>query len=300
MRITVKGAASFRVQGQRPYQEDNRWPDSDSIAPSESTFIVCDGVGGAEHGEAASSAVAETIGSSMRQYGSDSNFGTAELGIQLGKGYAALDRTADDIGSTNMGTTLAFLHLGADGAMMAHIGDSRVYHYRPGAGFMYRSDDHSLVNSLVHTGNISPEQGVDHPRSNVITRCMSPGAANRCDATVVTATDVADGDLFFLCSDGVLHCISDTGLAEMFESPRTIEVMMERLGKACTRSSDNSTAILVRIGQVSGVADRECDDAGAGPTRLLDIPMPRAEEISPAQVRQRQSLFSRISNIFKS
>ena len=102
-----------------------------------------------------------------------------------------------------MGTTMTFVCFHQGGCMMAHIGDSRIYQVRPGQGIVYRSEDHSLVNSMVRAGVISPEQSIDHPQSNVITRCMEPKDPDRdrCMATVVSTTDVRRGDYFLLCTD---------------------------------------------------------------------------------------------------
>jgi protein phosphatase len=160
-----------------------------------------------------------------------------------------------------MATTLTFLCLHTGGAMVAHIGDSRIYQIRPGAGILYRSFDHSLVNAMVHSGDITPDEAENHPKSNYITRSMNPGNAGqaRSCASVLQITDVQAGDYFLLCTDGVLHCCDDNTLLEILSSEMPDEMKMRDLARKCYFSSDNNTAILVGIKEV--VTDEQETDA---------------------------------------
>ena len=81
---------------------------------------------------------------------------------------------------------------------MAHIGDSRVYHLRPGQGILFETRDHSLVNDLIKVGELTPEAAKDFPQKNVITRVMQPNQERRARADIKEITDVRPGDYFFM------------------------------------------------------------------------------------------------------
>ena len=160
-----------------------------------------------------------------------------------------------------MATTMTFVCFHQGGCMMAHIGDSRIYQVRPGHGIIYRSEDHSLVNSLVHNGIITPEQAVNHPQSNVITRYMGPKETDRdrCMATVVNTKDIQKNDYFFLCSDGVLHNLSDEELVAILSSDKSNQEKNDIIASKSFSSSDNNTAILINVADV--IDDSNEDEA---------------------------------------
>ena len=258
MKITTTTSYSFHQQGARGNQEDSRYPNVDTMPAGQRIFIVCDGVGGSEHGEVASQLVASTMGKQLEAVDLDLGLTDDQLLDALDEAYIALDNAATS-DQDDMGTTLTLACFHAGGATLAHIGDSRIYHIRPGEGIMYRSDDHSLVNQMVHNGQLTPEEAVNHPQSNVITRCMGPTAVDqrRSMATVFHTTNVEAGDYVMLCSDGVLHCISDDELVTLLEGDDSDEAKVIEMARLSAGSSDNNTAWLVRIESVQRDANEE-------------------------------------------
>lgn len=151
-----------------------------------------------------------------------------------------------------MGTTLAFLHISNRQALMAHIGDSRIYHLRKNDNcqvrIIYKSSDHSLVNELLQSGVITEEEAETHPKKNVITRAMQPNQEKRCPAAIHITRDVAAGDRFFLCTDGVSESISDTQLCDIVAKNMNDEAMINVICQQCQgRSRDNFSAYLVSV-----------------------------------------------------
>lgn len=258
MKISTAAGYSFHQIGKRDNQEDSRYPDTDKSQPGQNFFVVCDGVGGSEKGELASSIVASRFGKRLSKMNFNEEFTNDHMLHVLDDAYMALDDAADDT-NRDMGTTLTFLCFHAKGCVMAHIGDSRIYHIRPHEGILYRSDDHSLVNQMVHAGQLTPEEAIDHPHRNVITRCMGPtnDDQRRSMATVFRTINVKEGDYFMLCTDGVLSCISDEELIELLESDDTDEKKVEQLAKQCADSGDNNTAWVVRIFKVELTDDEK-------------------------------------------
>jgi protein phosphatase len=171
MEISLRQPYSFYQLGRRGNQEDARFPDDDAPQDCNPAFIVCDGVGGQDKGEVASRTVADAIGKYMTKIDLSLPFTAHDFQKVLDHAYSALNKKIETV-SHEMATTLTFVCFNSNGAFCAHMGDSRIYHIRPGVGILYQSEDHSLVNMLVHSGNLTPEKAINHPQSNVITRCM--------------------------------------------------------------------------------------------------------------------------------
>lgn len=252
MIIEIDSIFSFRQFGERENQEDSRYPDNDRPSIESSTFVVCDGVGGCDKGEVASATVCEKIGELMSHHKSIDDFTDTDFKHILDQSYKALDEVSDE-SNLGMGTTLTFLSFHSEGAMAAHIGDSRIYQIRPGEGIIYRSEDHSLVNALLRSGNLSPDKVKDHPKGNVITRCMCAdnGIRQRDDATVANLRDIAPGDYFLLCTDGVTGKVDDEELIDLYSSDKSDEDKYLYLADKCNDSTDNNTAIQIHIGLVT-------------------------------------------------
>lgn len=248
--------------GQRANQEDSIYPQRGEANETSHLFLVCDGMGGHENGEVASGLVCKTFAESLAKQDAET-FTTDDFLAALDAAYDALDREDPTPESQRkMGTTLTFLHLNSREAVVAHLGDSRVYHIRPSAPepLLYKSFDHSLVNELVRAEVITPEEALTHPRRNVITRAMQPNLEQRHKADVRTLTDVAAGDYFFLCSDGVLESVSDALLIDILRRNITDEEKIEAIKSACEASSrDNFSAYLVPISE-GLVADKPKSD----------------------------------------
>lgn len=309
MNIKLTQAYSFSQQGGRDYQEDARWPDTDLPPASQRFFVVCDGVGGSDHGEIASQTVCKAFAKRMQNLSPLKDFTNDDFSQVLDYAYDQLDKVGK---STNgdMATTLTFICFHAQGVTMAHIGDSRIYQIRPQQGVIYRSDDHSLVNSMVHSGVISPEQAENHPQRNVIIRCMEPvdERQNRSQATLMRSDDILPGDYFLLCSDGVLENISDDLLVEILsDQAASDKEKLDRIKEICLSSDDNNTAVLVRVESVDEVQADETDTAGNADddaddnetsTRRFDREHRQASEIESVQRKKEGGFLSKIKRIF--
>lgn len=160
MKIEIRQPYSFRQIGRSPRQEDARYPDLDVPGRDTRVFVVCDGVGGHGSGDIASALVAAAVGEYMCGLNLSRPLSAETVGKAVGHAMQKL-REASDGKPSDMSTTLAMVCLHGGGVMAAHIGDSRIYHIRPDAGILYRSEDHSLVNVLVHTGNITPQEAMN-------------------------------------------------------------------------------------------------------------------------------------------
>lgn len=266
-------------RGKRSNQEDSIYPLPGEATVNDRTFLVCDGMGGHEAGEVASSTVCETLPAYLKAHDSEP-FGPDLLRDALTAAYEALIAKDHSRSEKKMGTTLTLLHLSDTMVYVAHIGDSRVYHLRPtGAGGVYRiihrTQDHSLVNELVRAGVITEAEAENHPRKNVITRAMQPRDDRRDGATFYRTNDVQPDDIFFLCSDGVSGAMTEEMLCSLCtDSNFTDEERMKMIAEQCAEhSNDNYSAYLIHIEE--GIAND-----GVIVSDVQEVRMPQA----PAEI----------------
>ncbi|MEE0670141.1 PP2C family protein-serine/threonine phosphatase [Prevotella sp.] len=256
MKFKIK-AYNLQELGQRTNQEDSLYPALGKSKPEDRLFILCDGMGGHEKGEVASATVCETISRVILSTWHPNEALSDELFLQaLSAAYDALD-AKDNGEERKMGTTLTFLCLHANGATVAHIGDSRIYQLRPAsknspAQIVFRTQDHSLVNDLVKIGEITEEEAKHHPQKNVITRAMQPCQEQRAKADIAHLTDVQTGDYFFMCSDGMLEQSTDDNILNIItKSNVSDEQKLEMLRRVTEENKDNHTAHLIYISDVA-------------------------------------------------
>lgn len=287
----------------KPQQEDALFPEYGRCTPDDRVFVLCDGMGGHDNGEVASSVVSTALPKSvMRQLRTGSgSFRESIFDTALQDAYDALD--INDTGSPKkMGTTMAFLCLYEKGYFIAHIGDTRIYHIRPGddegsTQIIFSTTDHSLVNKLVASGKMSLEEATASTRRHVITRAMQPHMEVRPRADVEMSSDIRSGDYFLMCTHGMLDNLSD----------RLIKRIFSRLGgnngnkvrellAATANNRDNHSAIIVHIEEVMSSrtarqAERRTDGAAAiASTDTGDKRAPRGKrqaQISAHAIRER-------------
>ena len=241
-------------QGPRPKQEDSIFPEHGQAKDTDRLFIVCDGMGGHSAGEVASSTVCETMRESVFTHcpNSEGAFTDEDFAVALNEAFLALD-AKDNGAEKKMGTTLTFLKLHADGCTIAHIGDSRVYHIRPGKNvedtqILFQTTDHSLINDLIKIGELTPEEAKYSKQKNVITRAMQPNMSRRPKADLYHSSDIQPGDYFMLCSDGILEQMEDDNIKFIFsEKAGDANNKVGMLIKATEQNHDNHSAVLVQI-----------------------------------------------------
>ena len=143
-----------------------------------------------------------------------------------------------------MGSTLVCAYLTADRYIAASVGDSRLYHMSGGT-LRQITRDHSLVEMLVQSGQITRQEARRHPQRNIITRAI--GLALRVKIDVFDCSWKAS-DSLLLCSDGLTGSVSDEELCKILLSGRTPEETCEALiARALTSGAcDNITAVLVQ------------------------------------------------------
>lgn len=256
MKIEIFQPLSINELGKRENQEDALW--RKEATTEDRLFIVCDGMGGHEKGEVASQTFSESLGKWFDENVIPSTVLTDEqLQAAIEYAYEELDKKDDVDSPKKMGTTLTLLYIHARGITAAHIGDSRIYHFRPSEGILYQSRDHSLVFELYQSGEISFEEMATHPQKNVITKAVTPGEDNRTRPDIIHITDIQPDDYFYMCSDGMLEQMDNDALMNLFASTDSDEKKRLQLIAATADNADNHTAWIIHVKSVT----REVDDA---------------------------------------
>lgn len=255
MQIKIYQPCHIHHLGQRDNQEDSIYPSAGQASPNNRLFLVCDGMGGHENGEVASQTVCKAFEDYFATY---ADYGQViEDNVLFGAlayAYQLLD-AADKGGLKKMGTTLTLVCFHKGGVTMAHAGDSRIYHIRPGeASPLYKSRDHSVVYDLYMSGEISFEEMKTNKMKNYITRALMPGEDSRVELSIAHTTDVLPGDYFYLCSDGMLEIMEDEELVSILSSNEPDESKTARLLDATQSNKDNHSAYLLHVAEVNAEA----------------------------------------------
>ena len=256
--IKIRQPLFFTEIGQKDNQEDSLYPLNPS--PESKIFVLCDGMGGHDNGEVASATVSNTLGeflSRRMEEAGQVDINTFKEG--LAEAYKALDEI-DTHSAKTPGTTMVTLCLNEASYLVAHIGDSRLYHIRPSlynpqagkGGIIYMSSDHSLVNELLKSGELTREQARTFPHKNVITRAMQPNLETPYKADAYIFSDIQAGDYFFMCCDGVLERLTNRELCRIIADPQLDDVgKLQAIKAICDgKTKDNYTCWLIPVDEV--------------------------------------------------
>ncbi len=229
---------SFSQIGKRTNQED-------AFGWNNTTFVVCDGVGGHTKGEIASNYIKDFV--------LETAIETTKLNIEkllIDAQITLNSKYGQNPETIGMGTTFCGLFFTQNNAFIAHIGDSRVYWIKPNQNLVWHTWDHSIVGELVKLGEITREEGRHHPMNNRISKAILANNKNKAEKPeIYKINQIQSGDLFLLCTDGVNEAWSDEELFELmcdvsFNSSEKINLIKEKCNLI---SKDNNTAILIEI-----------------------------------------------------
>ena len=305
MKIELYSPLSIHEIGKRANQEDFLWPDLLEETTAENRlYILCDGMGGYEHGEVASKTVCLTIPHVLRR---SMNFNSEDLTDDdlldcLERAYQELDKAAID-NSRKLGTTIALLYIGRKGITALHMGDSRIYHIRPNIGILYQSRDHSLASELFQAGEITYEEMLNYPKKNIVTRAMMPGKDNRMHPDIIHITDIMSNDYFYMCSDGMLEEMTNNQLFNILMSKVTDDEKRKELVELTKENQDNHSAWIIHIKDVikEGNDDYQNNEELSSRCNMLHfLPALEHEEDDIKIVQEsKSSLFNKFVNLFK-
>jgi serine/threonine protein phosphatase PrpC len=228
-------------------------------------FAIADGMGGAQAGEVASRLATAALKEGGANGGGERRI--ADLIQQANR--RVYDRSSSDPNTSGMGTTITVALVEDDQVAFGHVGDSRAYLIRD-AQMEQLTEDHSLVNELLKTGKLSPEEAETHPQRSVITRALGTDPDVDVDTFSVRAES---GDLFLLCSDGLTDMVSEDSILDVVERNRDdIEGALRALVKAANRGGGQDNITVVAFEIAAGVL------ASDGDTREQALPVAEEED----------------------
>lgn len=229
-------------------QLGKRGNNEDSLGSTAGLLTVCDGIGGHVSGERASSFVVQAM---LHAFAEPEQIGKMEIQQQLNKVQTDLNQLLEkEPELEKMGTTFTGVFITPDVWYAAHIGDSRIYLFRPSERKLWHTWDHSPVGELMRTHEITVEAGRFHPLSNRISKAIIAQRDGKpAGASVVKIDELKAGDIFLLCSDGVVEGWGDLELVKLFsDDSLSFEQQCEKLRQQCeAKSKDNNTALIALI-----------------------------------------------------
>jgi PPM family protein phosphatase len=205
-------------------------------------FAIADGMGGPQAGEVASRLAAAALRESGASGGGERRI--ADLIQEANR--RVYDRSNTDPDTSGMGTTITVALVDDGTVAFGHVGDSRAYLIRAG-GIEQITEDHSLVNELLKTGKLSPEEANTHPQKSVITRALGTDPDVDADTFTIAAEP---GDVFLLCSDGLTNMVDEDSILELVERDRDdLDAALRALVRAANRGGgeDNITVVAFEI-----------------------------------------------------
>jgi len=129
------------------------------------------------------------------------------------------DHSQNNLECEGMGTTIEAVIATDRFTTIAHVGDSRCYILNE-AGFQQLTEDHTLVNELVRTGQISKEDAEHHPRKNVILRALGTDQNVKIDIKTIM---FEEGDYLLLCSDGLSNKVNEEEMLRILLNEESLE-----------------------------------------------------------------------------
>jgi len=216
-------------------------------------LVVADGMGGQGHGRTASRLAVQSLVAYMSSSLSTQQSAPASLLALLRAGIQEANRVVYERNlrqHLGMGTTLMAVLLSETTASVAHVGDSRLYRYRPPTGLAQITRDHSVVAALVTAGIIEPDEIYTHPYRNQLYRSLGEQATVDVETTTLA---LAAGDILLVCTDGLWEMVRDQQIAAILTTPMptpmdTAHALIQ--AALAGGGADNVSAIVAQVSQV--------------------------------------------------
>lgn len=218
--------------------------------------VLADGMGGHEAGEIASRLAVERIVKELRHIDGDldgEDMRELLMNSVLLANKEVYEYAQEHPECSGMGTTTIAALLGPTTVITAHIGDSRLYKF--GAdGLVMKTEDHSLVNELVKSGQITAEEAAVHPHRNVIMRSLGT------EPDVLIDLDQFEwepGDVVLICSDGLSDKVPASVMEEWMRKQTTLQEKVDGLVQEALAAGGQDNITLVAIRNMPVASEKE-------------------------------------------
>lgn len=239
------GFAESRIGGRGENQDSFGWIDS----PFGLLVVVCDGMGGGPGGKIASTIAVKEILDGVMQADQQEEIANILIKAIRRANMAIINKGNEQADLCGMGSTCTVVLINQQSAIIAHVGDSRVYQFRCGQK-IFRTFDHSMVFDLVKQKVITEEQARLSAQSNVITRAL--GIKPDLEVEIVERPYEL-GDRFMLCTDGIHGMVEEKTLIKWATNKKTslgsvvdeISTEIDNIGRNSGGGHDNLTLAII-------------------------------------------------------
>ena len=240
----MKAFSITDIGEKRRINQDYVFCEVNSIGNLPNLFIVADGMGGHNAGDYASRFCVEFFTEHIKNSDITSPIALIEEAITVtnDKLYEKSKQQADYEG---MGTTFVAATICDNVMYVANIGDSRLYVISN--EIIQITEDHSLVQAMVKTGELDKDEAKSHPNKNIITRALGTNETAQPDFFEV---ELDEGDIVLLCSDGLTNMLNDETIEKIIrENADNLQTATEILVKQANENGgkDNITVIIVKV-----------------------------------------------------
>lgn len=200
-------------------------------------YAVADGMGGHAAGDVASSIVVDTLKNHLAATDKKAVVAAVELANER-----ILERAKEKPEYDGMGSTLAMLCLDKNRAIIAHIGDSKVFVIKNGE-IVFKTKDHSYVQSLVDSGEITEEDALKHKMKNIITKAVGVSSDISPD---ISKLSFQKDTCVVICSDGVSNVVDGKLMCDIVYKNRNTDLAAKQLCETALMlgSTDDITAVV--------------------------------------------------------
>jgi serine/threonine protein phosphatase PrpC len=223
------------------------------IGPVLGLFAVADGMGGHESGEVASKLALQALADQLLRNIvllelAGMPVPDEEIGGHLEQATAAANDAvylARQKRGNDMGTTLTTVFIRDGRLFLAHVGDCRAYRWNAD-GLRQLTTDHSVVASMIASGQAEPEEIYTHPQRSIIYRSIGDKPAVDVDTD---ALDLAAGDRIVVCCDGLWEMVRNEGIADVMMQEADPQLACDLLVKRANTAGgeDNISVIVVQV-----------------------------------------------------
>jgi serine/threonine protein phosphatase PrpC len=234
-------------KGDREYQQDQVSLFKHARVNGCLLAVVADGMGGRSGGRKASDQVMLTAKQLFDRYDPATDDAVEVLRQVVQEAHIVIKLTAISSEEEPHSTLAAFLINPGGDCHWAHTGDSRIYHFH-GNRFVKRTSDHSYVQALVNRGELTEEQALTHPQSNILMGCL--GTENDPPVDHHFIPKLRAGDVLMACSDGVWHYFNNGELGSVLSTLSAREASEFLIDKARSRArggGDNLSLVIVKV-----------------------------------------------------
>lgn len=240
----IVGAKSH-VGKVRKINQDSFYISEDNNLPF---FIIADGMGGHKAGEVASKMAIDIVREYFYENRSKLNskediFATIKGAIEKANTKIYL-KSGEEDQFEGMGTTLILAYIKEEQLYIGHVGDSRAYLI--GKDIIQITEDHSFVNQMMKTGNLSIEEAKNHPKKNLITRAVGSSSIINID---LIYQDISKASILLVMTDGVTNMLDDKFLYDEFKNSDNMQKSCDTIIAAANEQGgiDNSTIVAVKF-----------------------------------------------------